>query len=74
MPLIDTKRLQAEAQEEINKEAGIAAKNQLKELYRKREKAVLVLKNIDREIDSYLAQVAEMTTYEAAGVDVTAGK
>lgn len=67
--LIDIKGIQDAAKKEIIEESTKAAVGKLKELYQKKEKALLVLKNIDREIEGYLADVNEMTIYEAAGVD-----
>lgn len=69
--LIDVKALQEEARKELCQEAMKRAKDKLKLLYQTREKAALSLKNIDREIESYLSEVSELTTYEAAGVDVS---
>ena len=69
MTLVDVKAIQETARKEIVEEASKTAVEKLKELYRKKEKAALVLKNIDREIDSYLADVTELVTYEQAGVD-----
>lgn len=71
MPLIDATAVQKEAKEELAKERMKQAKEKLKELYVKEEKASLVLKNIRKEIDSYINEMAELTTYEAAGVDVS---
>lgn len=71
MSLIDVKTLQEEARKEIADEATKIAKDKLKDLYQKREKAQLVVRNIDREIDSYLNEVSELATYEKAGVDVS---
>ena len=72
MPLIDVKTIQAEAKKELAEEAMKKAKEKLKDLYQRREKADLCLRNIDREIESYLNEVAELTVYESAGVDVSA--
>lgn len=71
MTLIDVKTIQAEARKELVEEATKKAKEKLKELYQRREKAELCLKNIDREIASYLEEVSELSTYEAAGVDTS---
>ena len=68
MALIDVKAIQEQAKKEVVEEAQKLAVTKLKELYNRREKAALVLKNIDREIDGYLSDVSEMTIYEAAGV------
>jgi phosphopantetheine adenylyltransferase len=70
MPLIDATAVQKEAKDELAKERMKQAKEKLKELYVKEEKAGLVLKNIRKEIDNYINEMAELTTYEAAGVDV----
>ncbi len=68
--LLDIKALQDQAKAEIRDEVSKEAVSKLKELYRRREKAELVVKNITREIDSYLADVADNVTYREAGVDV----
>lgn len=66
--LIDVKEVERKAKEEIAKEAAEEAVKKLKELYLKKEKAHLVVKNIDREIQSYLGDVADAQVYESAGV------
>lgn len=71
MTLVDVKGIQEQAQKEIREEVTKNAVAKLKELYGKKEKAALVLKNIEREIESYLADVADLATYESAGVDTT---
>ncbi len=71
MALLDVKAIQKEAKKEILEERTDAAKSKLKELYSKKEKAVLVVRNIDREIDNYLNDIAENATFLSAGVDVT---
>lgn len=53
--MVDVKSLEAKAKEEIAKEIEAEAIKKLKELYRSREKAMAVLRNIDREIAAYLA-------------------
>lgn len=72
MSLIDVKQIEAQAKKEIGEETSKAAVDKLKGLYRTREKAVLALKNIDREIAGYLADVSTNAVYESAGVDTTA--
>lgn len=74
MAILDVKKIQAEARKELVDEATDKAKGKLKELYQTREKAALTLKNIDRQIEAYLNEVSELTTYEAAGVDVLGKK
>lgn len=71
MALIDVKAIQEKARQEITEERSKQAVEKLKELYAKKEKAQLVLRNVDREIESYLADVSDLTTYEAAGVDTS---
>jgi hypothetical protein len=71
MSLIDVKQIQAEAKKELAEAQSKQAKEKLKTLYHTREKAHLALKNIDREIESYLNEVSELATYEAAGVDIS---
>lgn len=73
MTLIDVKAIQDAARKEIAEETTKAAVAKLKELYARKEKAALVLRNIEREIDSYLADVSELTVYAAAGIN-TDGK
>lgn len=74
MTMIDVKKIQEEAKNEMNQEATETAKEKLKDLYRMEEKAKLALKNIQRQIQSYLNEVSELATYEAAGVNVSSGK
>ncbi len=74
MPMIDATAVQQEAKAELAKERMKVAKDKLKELYVKEEKAALVVKNIRKEIDNYISEMAELTTYEAAGVDVSGEK
>ena len=69
--LVDVKKIQLEARKELCEEANEKAIARLKTLYQTREKAALALKNIDREIESYLNEVSELATYEAAGVDIS---
>lgn len=69
--MIDVKGVQDEARKELIEERTKQAKEKLKGLYRDREKAQLALKNIGRQIDAYLNDIAEMTVYEDAGVDTT---
>ena len=69
--LIDVKTIQEEARNELVQEATARAKEKLKVLYTTREKAQLAIRNIDREIQSYLNEVSDLATYEAAGVDVS---
>jgi hypothetical protein len=70
MGLIDVKAIQEAARKEIAEETTKTAVAKLKELYARKEKAALVLRNIDREIDSYLADVSELTVYTAASVEI----
>lgn len=71
MTLVDVKAIEQQAKKEIGEEASKAAVNKLKELYRSREKAALIVRNLDREIQNYLADVSDGTIYESAGVDTT---
>lgn len=71
MTLIDIKAIEQKARQEIAEETSKAAVEKLKTLYRTREKAVLALKNIDREIEGYLADVSTSAVYESAGVDTS---
>lgn len=70
MSLIDVKSVEMEAKKELSEERTKAAKNRLKELYRDKEKAQLALRNIQRQIDAYLADIADNVTYEEAGIEV----
>lgn len=74
MALIDVKEVEATAKKEIAEEVKKTAVGKLKELYGRREKAQLALRNIEREINSYLADVADLAVYETAGVDTTSDK
>lgn len=69
MSLIDVKSVEAEARKELSEERSEKAKDRLKSLYRDREKAQLAVKNIDRQITAYLADIADIVTYEEAGVE-----
>lgn len=69
MTIIDVKRIEAEAKKQICDEATEAAIKKLKELYVRRDKAALVLANVEREIEMYLKEVAETSVYRLAGVD-----
>lgn len=71
MALIDIKKIESEAKKQICEEATTVAVQKLKELYLKRDKASLVLANVEREIRMYLEEVSEISVYEAAGVDTT---
>lgn len=68
---INTKLLQQQAQEELNAERTEAAKTYLKSLYIREEKAKLALKNIQKEIKAYIAEIEDLATYQSAGVDVS---
>lgn len=69
--MIDVKSIQELARKEIREETTKSAVARLKELYAKQEKARLVVRNIDREIESYLAEIEDCKIYESAGVDTT---
>jgi hypothetical protein len=71
MALIDVKTIQDGVRKELCEDATKKAKEKLKTLYQTREKAQLALRNIDRKIESYLNEVSELATYEAAGVDTS---
>lgn len=71
MTLIDVKGIEEKAKKELADEAAKLAVARLKDLYQQRAKAALVVKNLDRQIEDYLAQVSENTTLESAGVDVS---
>jgi hypothetical protein len=71
MTLIDVKGIEEKAKKELADEAAKLAVARLKDLYQQRAKAALVVKNLDRQIEDYLAQVSENTTLQTAGVDVS---
>lgn len=71
MALIDVNAIEEQARKEMAEEITETAVAKLKELYSKREKALLVLKNVDREIESYKADIAENAVYQSAGVDIS---
>lgn len=71
MPLIDVKEIQEQARKELCQEATDSATRKLKQLYATLEKARLTVRNVEREIESYLNEVSELATYESAGVDVS---
>ena len=71
MSLIDIKAIEQQAKKEMSEEISKAAVEKLKTLYRTKEKAALALKNIEREIESYLADVHDNMVYETAGIDTT---
>ena len=70
MALIDVNEIERKAREEISKEVTDTAVTKLKELFTKREKAALVLRNIEKEIAAYKADIADNAVYESAGIDV----
>lgn len=70
MSLINIKAIEQQAKKEMSEEISKAAVEKLKTLYRTKEKAALALKNIEREIESYLADIHESSVYESAGVDM----
>lgn len=71
MTLVDIKEVEALAKKEIAEENSKKAVSKLKELYRQREKAHLVLRNLDREIENYLADISDNLIYESAGVETS---
>ena len=71
MTLVNVNEIERLAKKEIAEETSKEAVKKLKELYRSREKAMLVLKNLDKEIEGYLASISENQVYESAGIDTT---
>ncbi len=71
MSLIDVKAIQQQARAELAAEASQRATEKLKDLYNTLEKARLSVRNIERQIEAYLNEVSELSTYESAGVDVS---
>lgn len=67
-PKIDVDTIREQAKKEVVDERTKLAVEKLKELYRAREKAVLLVQNIDRDIENYLSHVEESVTYMSAGV------
>lgn len=72
MTIIDVTAIEATARKEIAEEITKTAVVRLKELYSKREKALLVLRNIEKEITAYKTDILENAVYESAGVDTKA--
>lgn len=68
MVAIDVSAIEEQARKEISKEITDTAVTKLKELYGKREKALLVVRNIDREIEAYKADIVDSAIYKNAGV------
>ena len=54
---VKTKSLKELAQEEIKAEREEKAVKELKKLYRQQEDAKLIVRNIEREIEDYLAEL-----------------
>ncbi len=55
--MLEVKSVVAEAQKELNEEQIKKAKESLKKLYRQKQDAEQVVKNIDRQIADYLAEI-----------------
>ena len=55
--MIDIKKVTEEAASELTEERTKKAKEALKHLYRKKAQAEQVVKNIDREIADYVAEL-----------------
>ncbi len=66
--LLDVKSIQDQARKELAQEISEEAVEKLKELYTKKAKAEQIVKNIDREISGYLANIEENAVYKAAGI------
>jgi hypothetical protein len=64
---IDVDAIREQAKKEVVDERTKLAVEKLKELYRAREKAVLLVQNIDRDIENYLKHVEESVTHMTAG-------
>lgn len=73
MQSIDINALQEQAQQEMAQERTQQAKEILKSLYTREEKAKLALKNVQKDIKEYLSEIEELATYQSAGVDVSKG-
>lgn len=68
MVAIDVNAIEEQARKEISKEITDTAVTKLKELYAKKEKALLVVRNIEREITAYKADIVDNAVYSSAGV------
>jgi len=68
---LDVNEIANTAKREMAEERTKEATKALKELYAKKEKAELIVRNIQREIDNYLKEVSELSVYASAGVDVS---
>lgn len=66
MKKVDIKALKQQAESEIAEEIQKVAVEKLKELYRSKAKALQVVKNLDREIDSYLSDVEAEVIHSSA--------
>ena len=71
MPKIDIDAIEKQAQQEMSEEIVATAVEKLKDLYTKREKALLIVHNIDKEIVAYKIDIAENAVYESAGINTT---
>lgn len=71
---INKSKIADQAKKEVVEEYEAEAVDQLKVLYRRKEKAQLALKNIDREIDNYLSDIEENAVYKDAGLEVVDGE
>jgi ABC-type enterochelin transport system substrate-binding protein len=58
-PVMDIKKVKAEAENEFREEREKKAKKLLIELYKKQEQAKQVLRNIEREIADALAEIEQ---------------
>lgn len=64
---LDPENIKAQAKLEALEERTRAAIDKVKELYRAREKAALVVAGIDRDIENYLSQVGQNATLATVG-------
>lgn len=71
MIAVDVNEIERKARQEMADEVTENAITQLKALYTKREKASLVLRNIEKEISAYKQDIADNSVYESAGVNIS---
>lgn len=67
---VDINQIKSTAIKEMAEERTKVAVKMLKELCSKKEKAQLVVRNIETEILSYEKEISDNLTYLSAGVDI----
>ncbi len=71
MTVIDVNAIEAQARKETSEELTKVAVGKLKDLLAKREKALLVVRNIDREIEVYKADIVDNAVYANSGIELS---